>query len=115
MCAVVSMLLDTKLNQNQRALLESEARSAIRNLDGWHLTFVDNHWQLQKAFNTQNFRQALAVAERISRLAEAENHHPTLTLSYHCCSVAWWTHTLQGIHPQDVIMAAATDALLLVD
>ncbi len=108
------MLLNS-ITENNRALLEAEARSAMRNLDNWNLIFQNNHWQLQKVFDTQNFRQAIALAERIARLAEAENHHPTITISYHSCSVTWWTHQIQGVHQNDILMAAATDALFLID
>lgn len=101
------------LAADARALLEAEARTEMRHLQGWELARHDGTWQLEKTYRTDNFRQSLALAERIARLAEAEGHHPALELDYGRCTVRWWTTRLGGVHVNDVRMAAATDEYLL--
>lgn len=95
-----------------RALLEAEARTEMRFLEGWELRQPHGHWLLEKTYRTDSFRQSLALAERIARLAEAEQHHPELTLAWGHCTVRWWTTRLGGVHANDVRMAAATDEYL---
>lgn len=100
------------LAPNTRALLEAEARTEMRHLEGWQLRRRDNIWLLEKTYFTADFRQSLALAERIARLAEAEQHHPEITLAWGRCTVRWWTTRLGGLHANDVRMAAASDEYL---
>lgn len=100
------------LEPGARALLEAEARTEMRNLDGWNLLQEKRIWRLVKSYPTANFLQSLALAMRIGRLAQAENHHPEIIIAWGCCTVSWWTTSLNGVHANDVHMAAATDELL---
>ena len=101
------------LAPDARALLEAEARTEMRHLHGWDLVQREGVWQLEKTYRTANFRQSLALAERVGRLAEAEQHHPELCVGWGRCTVRWWTTRLGGVHANDVRMAAATDEYLL--
>lgn len=100
------------LAPDARALMEAEARTEMRHLQGWRLEEKDLIWRLVKTYRTASFKQSLALAERIARLAEAENHHPEITIAWGRCTVGWWTTSLGGVHANDVRMAAATDELL---
>ena len=44
-------------------------------------------------------------------LAEAEGHHPALLTEWGRVTVSWWTHKIKGLHRNDFVMAAKTDAL----
>jgi 4a-hydroxytetrahydrobiopterin dehydratase len=46
---------------------------------GWHVV-QDHHLEKEFAFN--NFRDALAYTNRVGELAEANNHHPDIYLSW---------------------------------
>lgn len=100
------------LTDDDRALLEAEARTEMRHLQGWQLEQQGGIWRLGKTYPTDNFLQSFALAERVTRLAEAEQHHPEITMAWGSCKVSWWTHQLRGVHANDVRMAAATDELL---
>lgn len=106
------MAICQPLAPDARALLEAEARTAMRNLEGWELTGTQGGWRLTKTYSTGNFLQSLALAQRVARLAQSENHHPEITLAWGRCTVSWWTTRLGGVHDNDVRMAAATDATL---
>lgn len=84
----------------------------MRDLDGWNLVQEHGVWRLVKTYPTENFLQALALAQRVGRLAQSENHHPEISLAWGRCTVSWWTTRLGGVHDNDVRMAAATDATL---
>jgi 4a-hydroxytetrahydrobiopterin dehydratase len=110
--AADSLSICHALAPDARALLEAEARTEMRNLDGWDLVRERGELHLQKTYITADFLQAFALTERITRLAQAENHHPEITITWGSCRVSWWTTTLKGIHANDVLMAAATDEIL---
>ena len=64
-------------------------------------------------------RAALAHSENIGEerwysvgeVAEAEGHHPALLTEWGKVTVTWWTHEISGLHRNDFIMAAKTDAI----
>jgi 4a-hydroxytetrahydrobiopterin dehydratase len=79
----------------------------------WQVIEVDGIKRLQRAFKFKNFTEALAFTNQVGALAEAEDHHPTLVTEWGKVTVTWWTHKIKGLHQNDFIMAAKTDALLV--
>ncbi len=67
--------------------------------------------RLVKTFRFANFQEAMAFANRVGELAEAQNHHPRLTLEWGRVTVEWWTHSAGGITEKDREMARLTDLL----
>ena len=65
--------------------------------------------QLVRAFEFADFAGALAFANRVGALAEAEGHHPAILVEWGSVTVSWWTHKIGGLHRNDFIMAAKTD------
>ncbi|WP_323752525.1 4a-hydroxytetrahydrobiopterin dehydratase [Marinobacter sp.] len=76
----------------------------------WNLVDADVEEKLQKVFKFKNFAQAQAFTNQVGDLAEAENHHPAVLLEYGKVTVSWWTHAIGGLHRNDFVMAAKTDA-----
>ncbi len=66
---------------------------------------------LERTFTFGNFREALAFVNRVGELAEAENHHPDIAISYKHVTLRWWTHTAGGITDRDRELAEKTSAL----
>ena len=60
---------------------------------------------------TPDFVAAQAFAIGVGDAAEAEGHHPRITLEWGRVKVEWWTHKIKGLHRNDFIMAAKTDDL----
>lgn len=77
----------------------------------WTLTQEDGVDRLERTFRVANFLEALAFTKRVGLLAEAEGHHPTLVTQWGRVKVIWYTHKIRGLHRNDFIMAAKTDAL----
>jgi 4a-hydroxytetrahydrobiopterin dehydratase len=78
----------------------------------WSIVVVDGVKQLDRTFTFANFAQALAFTNRVGELAEAEGHHPALLTEWGRVRVRWWTHKIKGLHRNDFVMAAKTDALI---
>jgi len=75
----------------------------------WRVIEVDGVRQLTREFGFRNFAQALAFTNRVGNLAEAEDHHPAILTEWGKVTVTWWTHTIRGLHNNDLVLAARTD------
>jgi 4a-hydroxytetrahydrobiopterin dehydratase len=64
---------------------------------------------LERTFELDSFMDALDFVNRLGALAEAEDHHPDITISYRKVTVRWWTHTAGGITDRDRDLAAKTN------
>jgi 4a-hydroxytetrahydrobiopterin dehydratase len=63
---------------------------------------------LERTFQCASFPAAVAFVNRIAELAEQENHHPDILLSYRKVTVRWVSHSAGGITDRDHVLAAAT-------
>ncbi len=78
-------------------------------LRGWG---IEKGHHLTRTFTLADFRQALALVNRIGELAEAEGHHPDIYLAWGMVKVEIWTHKINGLTESDFILAAKIDQLL---
>ena len=62
--------------------------------------------RLRKEFRFPDFASALAFVNRAGEVAERENHHPDLHLSWGKVLVETWTHSAGGLTENDFILAA---------
>ena len=77
----------------------------------WNWVERDDCPRLERVFSFSNFAEALAFTMQVGALAEAEDHHPALLTEWGNVTVTWWTYIIGGLHRNDFIMAAKTDAL----
>jgi 4a-hydroxytetrahydrobiopterin dehydratase len=56
---------------------------------------------LQRQFELPSFAEAIAFVNRVAELAEAENHHPDIAVSYKRVTLRWTTHSAGGITERD--------------
>ena len=66
---------------------------------------------LERTFELESFPAAIAFVNRLAELAERENHHPDIAVSYRRVTVRWVTHSAGGITERDHALALATDKL----
>ncbi len=92
-------------------LTASELERLKPQIPEWDLVTLEGEQQLRREFKFKNFEQALAFANQVGALAEAHNHHPALLVEWGKVTVRWWTHKIGGLHRNDTVMAAKTDAL----
>lgn len=82
-------------------------------LPDWQLRVVGEVKQLERMYVFKNFVEAQTFTNKVADLAEAHNHHPAILLEWGKVTVTWWTHKIHGLHRNDFVMAAKTDAILL--
>ncbi|SES69729.1 MULTISPECIES: 4a-hydroxytetrahydrobiopterin dehydratase [Marinobacter] len=88
-----------------------EQDSLLMELPNWEVVHQEGVPQLRRVYSFRNFVQGQAFTNRVADLAEAEGHHPAILLEYGKVTVRWWTHKIGGLHRNDFIMAARTDAI----
>ncbi len=75
---------------------------------GWA---IQDAKKLVKNFKFKNFVGSMGFANQVALLAQAEDHHPDLHVSYSKVTVELWTHASDGITENDFILAAKIDQL----
>jgi len=90
---------------------DEEATALTPQIPDWTREEHDGVPRLVRTFRVPTFRDALAFTRRVGELAEEEGHHPTLLTAWGKVTVSWWSHKIRGLHRNDFIMAAKTDAL----
>ncbi len=77
----------------------------------WRVIERDHIRHLERVFKVTDFKAALGFTLLVGSLAEVEGHHPALLTEWGKVTVTWWTHSIHGLHRNDFIMAAKTDAV----
>ena len=78
---------------------------------------LDSAWQvagehhLEREFKFKDFRDALTFTNRVGELAEEQNHHPDIFLTWGKVKVTIWTHKIDGLTESDFVLAAKIDSL----
>ena len=91
---------------------DSEAKELLQQIPEWTLIEVDGIKQLQRQYKFKNFVLAMAFANELAEISEAEGHHPGILVEWGKATVTWWSHSIKGLHRNDFVMAAKTDSLL---
>jgi 4a-hydroxytetrahydrobiopterin dehydratase len=95
---------------NSPRVSEAEIADLMPQIPDWKIESNGGQVYLHRVFSFPNFKTALAFTNRVGAIAEAAGHHPALLTEWGKVSVSWWTHAIQGLHRNDFIMAAQTDA-----
>ena len=66
---------------------------------------------LQREFRFDSFPAAIEFVNRVAGLAESENHHPDIAVSYRDVTLRWRTHSADAITDRDREMAERSAAL----
>jgi 4a-hydroxytetrahydrobiopterin dehydratase len=75
----------------------------LEQVPGWSL----ENGKLTRDLKVKNFKEALALVNRIGDLAEQEGHHPDLCIhSWNRVKIELYTHSIGGLSENDFILAA---------
>ena len=87
-----------------------EAERLVSQVPGW--TLEQETKGILREFRFRNFSEAMRFARQVGEIAEAEGHHPDLSVGWGYCTVRFRTHSIGGLHENDFIMAAKVNRLL---
>ncbi len=77
-------------------------------MDGWEET----GGALERTFELPSFAAAIAFVNRVAELAEQENHHPDIAVSYRKVTLRWTTHSAGAVTERDRELAARSAELV---
>ncbi len=91
---------------------KSEIHKYLKKINGWKVNSdKDNSFYLTKEFIFKNFKESQNFVNKISNLAETENHHPDIFFGWGYCKVKIFTHAIKGLAESDFILAAKIDKI----
>jgi 4a-hydroxytetrahydrobiopterin dehydratase len=101
------------IHNNRKALSATEIVTQLSKLNGeqalgWRL--IDG--ALEKTYAFKNYHETIGFVNALAFIANAEDHHPDLAVSYSKCTVRFNTHDVKGISVSDFFCASKLDALL---
>lgn len=92
------------------ALPRADAIALMDQVPGWALSDAGD--RITRHFEFGDFVAALDFVNRLGALAEAEGHHPDISFGWGYADIVFFTHKIKGLHENDFIMAAKTNALI---
>jgi 4a-hydroxytetrahydrobiopterin dehydratase len=92
-------------------LTRSAIGPLLKQVQGWTVEEADGHLRLSKVYKFKGFMPGVELVNRIAPIAEAEQHHPDLLVSWGSVTVWLWTHAAGGLTENDFILAAKLDRL----
>ena len=84
-------------------------QSLQKQIEGWSV--IEEH-HLLKTFKFPDFCTALNFVNRVGEVAEQENHHPVITLTWGKVEIKIYTQKINGLTESDFILAAKIDNLI---
>ena len=92
------------------AVSGADLQALLRQVPSW--TASDG--RIRRELRLRTFRAAIDVVNAVADLAEAEDHHPDLSVSYDRVTIILTTHKIGGLSLCDFILAAKIDRLPLL-
>ncbi len=94
---------------HEHRLGDARIRELLPQLADWVL--VEDGHALSKTFTFADYYHTMSFVNALAHVANAENHHPDLSVHYNRCVVRFSTHDVGGLSENDFICAAKADAL----
>ena len=96
----------------RRALTATEVVANLAKIEGWSLSGDGANVAIEKTFHFANYYETISLVNELAFIANAQDHHPDLSVHYNRCVVRLNTHDVNGISATDFECAAQFDALV---
>lgn len=93
---------------DKKELTEAEITEKHKELDQWEL---EDNVKLTRDYSFKNFKQALDFTNQVGEVAEVQNHHPDIYLTWGKVSITIQTHEAGGLTEKDFTLAKSIDQL----
>ncbi|MEO8122209.1 MAG: 4a-hydroxytetrahydrobiopterin dehydratase [Rhodoferax sp.] len=96
----------------RRALTATEIVANLAKLEGWTLTGDGAAVAIEKTYAFANYYETISFVNAVAFIANAQDHHPDLSVHFNRCVVRFNTHDVSGLSVTDFDCATLVDALL---
>jgi 4a-hydroxytetrahydrobiopterin dehydratase len=108
-----SVLMQKKHNVSvRRSYTATQLIASLAQLEGWKLCGDGPAVAIEKTYAFANYLETIAFVNAVAFMAERQDHHPEMLVTYNRCTLRWNTHDVGGISVTDFECAAAADALV---
>ena len=91
---------------------KTEIQKYLKKLDGWGVKSNEQKsYFVQKVFKFTNFLESKNFVNRVSVIAEDQDHHPDISFGWGYCKIIIFTHAIEGLAENDFILAAKIDKI----
>ena len=87
---------------------ENEIKKYSAEAVGWN---VSENKKISGEFKFGDFKEAMAFVNMVAEIAETEDHHPDIYVSYNKVRLELSTHAIGGLSENDFILAAKINAV----
>lgn len=92
----------TCLNINMTPLSSREVDGLLVQVPGWSL----KDKEIKREFKLKDFRRAMDFVNKVAAIANEQDHHPDIHISYNKVTLLATTHKIGGLSLKDFILAA---------
>ena len=89
------------------AMTEEQANELLKQVPSWKIKDL----KVTKEFKFKNFLEAMEFVNKVAGIAEQEQHHPDIFISYSKVIIETWTHSINGLSENDFILPAKIDEI----
>ena len=111
--------MSTMLKKKDWSLLPRRALTAPpRSSRGWPRAPAGSSpataptWRSRRPITFANYYETISFVNAVAFIANAQDHHPDLSVHYNRCVVRFNTHDVKGLSETDFECASQVDALL---
>lgn len=97
--------------KDSKPVTEQELAGFLQEHPQWQCLQDAGVNKLRREYQFDDYAQGLKFTNELAALAEKEDHHPDILLQWGKVTLTWWTHSINGLHKNDCIMAAKSDQL----
>ena len=98
--------------QTRRALNATEIVAKLSHVNGWQLTGDGQAVAIEKTFTFADYYETISFVNAVAFIANAQDHHPDMSVHFNRCVVRFNTHDVNGISSTDFECATQIEALL---
>ena len=90
----------------------SEIHKYLKKVDGWEVKQNEKeNYYLIKDFKFNNFIESQNFINKVGNIAETEGHHPDIIFGWGYAKIKIFTHSINGLHESDFVLAAKIDQI----
>jgi 4a-hydroxytetrahydrobiopterin dehydratase len=94
------------ISKGTAPLPRNEAEELLRDIPQWSM----GERTIAREFRFKDFRQAMEFVNSVAAIANEQDHHPDMFISYNKVQLTLSTHKIGGLSLNDFIVAAKIDA-----
>lgn len=103
-------LIDKHSVHKAKKLDAQQISALLAEVPGYELD--EQRTLIRKCYEFADFYETIAFVNALAYIANQEDHHPDLEVSYGKCKVSFSTHDAGGLTDNDFICAARVNALI---